>query len=117
MTDLSLITESLDRISEILREPPVVAQLGYSHWQTEVEEIEAGRAGLAKYDPDARSHVARFENEKRLSVAGKAIDLAVIMLNRNGLQELKGVAWVGRDQRVVEAGMAAFDRETAYQRG
>lgn len=62
-------------------------------------------------------HVALFENEKRLTVAGRAVELSVMMLHRGGFEDVKGQAWVERDRQVIEAGLVAYDRATAYQRG
>lgn len=111
------IHNALETINAIQKEPAVVEMAGYAYWTNEVEIIQKGIEALKHYEPNATSHVARYQNDQKLTLVGRALNMADILLeHRSGLQELKNAVWTDHDQQVIKAGMEAFQRATIHQR-
>ena len=115
--DHAKIHNAIETAAAIMREKAVIEQAGYAYVTEEVEAIQRGVEAFHKLDLLTSTHAARFQNEGRLALVGKAMDVADILLAREGFQTLKGQAWTDHDQAVIKEGLGAFERATAYQRG
>lgn len=111
------IHNAIETAAAIMREPDVIEQAGYAYVTEEAEAIQRGVEAFHRLDLGAKSHAARLQDEGRLSLVGRAMDVADILLARDGFQSLKGQAWTDHDQAVIKEGLGAFQRATAYQRG
>ena len=115
-TDHAKMHNALETASAIMKEPAVVKMAGYAYWTDDVEIIQRGNEALKAYEPNPTTHAARYRNEQKLTLAGKAVDMADILLERNGFQEVKGESWTDQDQQVIKDGLKAFRQATQHCR-
>ncbi|WP_435018403.1 hypothetical protein TA3x_000377 [Tundrisphaera sp. TA3] len=104
---LPAIAKALERMTEIMQEPSVQAMRGLAYNDGEPELIRQAIASLAAIEPESGSHVAREMNRKYMADVVKGAEKAHFMLGRIGFAEVRGIAWVERDRRVVDAGYEA----------
>lgn len=109
--ELKLIGKALDRMAEILQEPAVIEQAGLAYYGREAESIEKAVAALEKIVPSPSTHAEKALNAKHLDEAMAGVDLADRMLGRNGFVDVKGIAWVERDKRIIDHAYAVVENQ------
>lgn len=111
--NLEAIAKGLDRMEEIMREPSVTAMRGLAYTDRDTRELAEARHALENLEFPAETHAAQALNRKYLKDIHRGAETAHYLLGRIGFNEVRGVAFVDRDQRIVDAGYEAAKEMTS----
>ena len=102
----------LDRHTRIMMDK---ALPDYSWDMSDMDKVTRALDALSSIR-EPKTNVQRIMNERAMAEIENGLFWSVAMLERNGFQEAKGLAWHEADQEQAKAVLDQYQRLTAHQR-